>query len=88
MGSINISVLNTMYLSSLEIDFYCIFFYLDFIIKGPNFLKTKSRPKKRIKNYIAKGCLEYILFVVKLFLPKDQSIKRIGDLDIGKNLTH
>ena len=46
IGSINISVLNTTYLSTLEMDFYCIFLSFAFITKWPNFLKTTSRPKK------------------------------------------
>ena len=51
------SVLNTMYLSTLEMEFFlCIFFSFDFITKWPNFLKTKSRPKKVLK-LIAKAAL-------------------------------
>ena len=61
-----------------------IFFSFDFITKWPNFLKTKSGPKKEYKK-IAKDCLEYIVFVVKLFFPKDRSTKIILDLDIGQN---
>ena len=49
-----------------------------------NKVKTKIRTNKKL---IANACLEYILFVVKLFLPKVQSTKKNWDLDNGQNLT-
>ena len=74
-----------MYVSTFEMEFLCIiFFSFDFITKWPNFLESKSGPKKEYKKN-AKGSLEYIIFVVKLFFPKDGSTKIILDLDIGQN---